>query len=88
MSESHNFPNKERRQKCWAARDKYWDCLDQNDVDKDKNKDDINNPCKEFKKLYESECPPAWVTHFNRKYEFEKFKSKLANEGFDKLDSK
>ena len=25
------FPNKEKRYKCWNARDAYWECLDKND---------------------------------------------------------
>lgn len=27
-----SFPDKEQRKKCWDARDKYWECLDSQNI--------------------------------------------------------
>lgn len=49
-----SFPDKEKRKKCWSARDLYWDCLDQNN--------DNESKCLQQKKCFESDCPNLWVT--------------------------
>ncbi|GIY12279.1 cytochrome c oxidase assembly factor 6 homolog [Caerostris darwini] len=64
-----SFPDKDKRKKCWASRDAYWECLDQNNDD--------SACCMELKKCFENDCPNLWVQHFNRKREYLKFKEKL-----------
>ncbi|OQR70529.1 cytochrome C oxidase [Tropilaelaps mercedesae] len=75
-----SFPNKEVRQACWNARDSYWSCLD-------KNKDE-EQPCKTIRDSFEKMCPSTWVKHFDRKRDYNKFKDRIMNEGFDPLDAK
>lgn len=74
------FPSKEERSKCWTARDKYWACLDAHQGN--------GESCKELYSVYEQACPSQWVTHFNRRYKFLKFKQKIETEGFDEFDEK
>lgn len=54
MSES--FPDKERRKKCWDARDVYWKCLDNS-----KSREDANKTCKNLRDIFINECPHQWV---------------------------
>ncbi|KAG8185872.1 hypothetical protein JTE90_004414 [Oedothorax gibbosus] len=67
-----SFPDKDKRKKCWATRDVYWECLDKN----------IDNPenCLNERKCFENDCPNLWVHHFDRKREYIKFKEKLQSE--------
>ena len=51
-----SFPDKEKRQKCWDSRDRYWECLD-------KSGDQIEK-CVEVRTLYEATCPSQWVSEF------------------------
>jgi len=80
------FMNKSERQKCWGARDKYWACLDA--CETPVTKDVVPEQCLALRQVYEAECPPTWVTHFDRKYQFEKFKVKLKTEGFQEAKDK
>nr|CAH0100649.1 unnamed protein product [Daphnia galeata] len=68
-----SFPDKEKRQKCWDSRDRYWECLD-------KSGDQIEK-CVEVRTLYEATCPSQWVKHFDRKREYLKFKERIQNDG-------
>ncbi|GFT00201.1 cytochrome c oxidase assembly factor 6 homolog [Nephila pilipes] len=67
-----SFPDKDTRKKCWASRDAYWECLDQNN--------DNPSSCLEEKKCFENDCPNLWVQHFNRKRDYLKFKEKIQSE--------
>lgn len=62
--------DKTYREKCWAARDEFWKCLDKNAEEKEK--------CQKYRQLFESSCPATWVTHFDQKREYEIFKRQLA----------
>lgn len=75
-----SFLNKEERTICWTARDKYWDCLDSHEGNPDL--------CLETRKLYEKTCPGQWVKHFDRRYQFLKFKQKIETDGYEKFDEK
>jgi len=33
--------------------------------------------CVELRKGFESSCPPTWVKHFDRKFQYEKFKKQM-----------
>ena len=74
---TRSFPNKEMRQRCYSARDEYWNCLDQHP-----DKDNAREICIKFRDAFEKSCSALWVSHFDRKYEYLKFKQNLAN-GFD-----
>ena len=49
-----SFPKSEERQKCWAARDQYWQCLEKNDEDKTK--------CTTQRTQFENSCVKQWVS--------------------------
>ena len=74
------FMKKAARTACWGARDEFWSCLDR--VGQEKG--DIE--CKQLRGKYEEFCPPSWVVHFDRKYQYEKFKTRLKIEGYEKID--
>lgn len=76
-----SFPDKEARQKCWSARDNYWNCLD-------KSGENEKNPCLELRKLYESSCSSQWIKHFDRKRNYLQFKQKIENEGYEPLNDR
>ncbi|KAL7882987.1 hypothetical protein SRHO_G00006450 [Serrasalmus rhombeus] len=67
-------PNSQERRACWSARDEYWKCLDcnQNDV----------TTCEKYKKEFEMNCPAQWVTYFNKRRDFLKYKEKIEKEGY------
>jgi len=84
---SEKFMNKSERQKCWGARDKYWACLDA--VGAQVEKDHVvPEQCLAQRQVYQTECPPTWVKHFDRKYHFEKVKEKLMTDGFSEAKDK
>lgn len=74
-----SFPRKEQRTKCYDARDQLWSCLDQN---QHKDEKEANDACVMFRDLFEKQCPSLWVTHFERKYKYLKFKEKMES-GYD-----
>lgn len=76
-----SFPKKAERIKCYSARDEYWNCMDQ----QGENSDTIETACANFKKLFEQNCPAQWVTHFERKYRYLKFKEKVEG-GYDPVE--
>ncbi len=47
------------RQKCYEARDKFFQC-----VDKFKSDDEVVKNCMKLKDEFEQACPPSWVHHF------------------------
>ena len=68
--QSMSVIDKDYREKCWLARDAYWKCLDSKKEDK--------SQCQKFRQLFESSCPPTWVTHFDQKHEYDIYKRQLA----------
>ena len=72
------FMKKAERAACWGARDEMWSCME-------KLKGNVEG-CKEFREKYEEMCPPSWVVHFDRKYQYEKFKARVITEGYEKID--
>ena len=77
---SERFLRKAERQACWAERDKFWACMKSNAEDVSK--------CREQRKGFEELCPSTWVVHFDRKFQYEKFKAELEKDGLQKTDSK
>ncbi len=48
-----SFPTKDERQKCWNAKDRYWECLEEHNDNKE--------ICSKLRSIYESSCPAQWV---------------------------
>jgi hypothetical protein len=70
------FLKKAERAACWEARDGLWACWDKGDP----------GACDALREVFKGRCPAAWVTHFDRKYEYEKFKKRLYSEGQESVD--
>jgi len=75
------FLKKAERKACWDAKDDFWKCMD-------KGGEDPSSACRQARDMYEKLCPQSWVSHFDRKYHYEKYKQKLKTEGFQKEDEK
>ena len=73
------FLKKAERKVCWDARDALWSCIDKAGGQEE--------PCEAFRQVFLQKCPPSWVTHFDRKFHYEKFKAHLQKEGYQKIDS-
>ncbi|CAI5438524.1 unnamed protein product [Caenorhabditis angaria] len=76
---------KSERRKCYEARDKYVECVERF-LDQGKNETEANNLCKKERKGFDSDCPASWVTHFLRKYQFERYKKTLSEQGVNIVD--
>lgn len=75
------YKNKAARSECYAARDKYYDCIgDQKAVGIDKN------ICKQLYLEFEKLCGKKWTDHFLKRHDYEVFKKKLNAEGVEKVD--
>ena len=70
-----SFLRKAEREVCYKAKDQFWDCMKA-------NKEDVGR-CLKLRKEFESRCPPTWVTHFDRKFHYEKFKKKMDEAGWE-----
>lgn len=79
-----SFPTKEERNMCWGARDRYWECLDKNNI-KD---NDTTGVCKDLRKAFESSCSAQWIKHFDRKRNYLQFKEKIEKHGYEPLDER
>ena len=75
------FMKKAEREKCWGAKDKFWDCLRNNKED-----EKCVIKCANLRKDYLEACPATWVTHFDRKFHYENYKTKLYKDGVDVHD--
>ncbi|XP_072946608.1 cytochrome c oxidase assembly factor 6 homolog isoform X2 [Epargyreus clarus] len=80
-----SFPDKAQRKTCWDARDRYWECLDDENI---KDSSLIPKVCAELRRAFEKSCPSKWVTHFDRKRDFMVFKEKMQKEGFEPIKEK
>ena len=54
------------REVCWTAKDAYWACLSTHGTEE---------PCAALRQDFETHCKKAWVKHFDRQREFQKFKA-------------
>ena len=80
---SEKFMKKAEREKCWGAKDQFWNCLRKNNED-----EKSITVCINLRKEYIEACPPTWVTHFDRKYHYENYKAQLYRDGVDAHDNK
>ena len=44
--------------------------------------------CEDLREIFKLKCPPMWVNHFDRKYDYINFKKKLYSEGAESVDQK
>lgn len=72
------FLRKAEREVCWKARDSFWACMTTNKEDTTK--------CMETREQFQTLCPASWVTHFDRKFQYNKFKAELDSLGSEPLD--
>ena len=79
-AKGEKFMKKADREKCWSERDRFWDCMKANGEDIDK--------CVESRKGFVDHCPPTWVKHFDRKFDYLKFKAEIYSDGVDRADKK
>lgn len=81
MSDSEAGPSlKSNRKECYAAKDLYLECMDQNNNEEKK--------CRALLVEFKSKCPASWVPHFIRKHQFAKYKADMAEKGFTAADQK
>ncbi|KAF4126119.1 cytochrome c oxidase assembly factor 6 [Geosmithia morbida] len=62
------IPTRSERQKCWAARDAYFACLDAHAIDdpvKEAGRADLTF-CADQSRLLDSNCSAAWVKYFKQ----------------------
>ncbi|KAI9218955.1 hypothetical protein BC828DRAFT_407125 [Blastocladiella britannica] len=68
MSTEPAFPDRSRRQVCWAARDRFFACIDRA-YSPDAPTADPDNKCALPMAEFVSACPPSWAKHFASKRE-------------------
>ncbi|KAK2192460.1 hypothetical protein NP493_31g06034 [Ridgeia piscesae] len=73
-------PSKAQRQKCWSARDAFWECMETNSNDCGK--------CKAPRTDYENSCSKSWVKYFDKRKDFLKYQEKIEKEGFEPIGDK
>lgn len=80
-----SFPDKAQRKLCWDSRDRYWECLDSENIKE--TKDALARPkaCAELRRMFEKSCPTQWVSHFDRKRDYNVFKEKMQKEGYEPI---
>ncbi|KAG8529404.1 uncharacterized protein KY384_006041 [Bacidia gigantensis] len=86
-------PDRISRKRCWEARDRFFDCLEQNGiVDSLKEKDRTRKTCGKEDEELGRECVASWVTYFKQRRVMEHNKKttleKLAKEGAEKISDK
>lgn len=77
-AKGEKFLNKAERKQCWDARDNYQKCFKENQEDEKK--------CQDLRKIFTDFCPGTWVTHFDRRFQYEKFKEEASKKGYASLD--
>jgi cytochrome c oxidase assembly factor 6 len=77
-AKGEKFLKKAEREVCWKARDEFWKCMTANNEQMDS--------CKITRKAFQVQCPATWVAHFDRKFQYEKFKAEANAMGYQKLD--
>lgn len=63
-------PNKAKRQVCWDSRDKFFACLEKNNIDDSlsaKELGNVHSKCGSELKGLEANCVASWVLYFQQK---------------------
>ncbi|KAF9889175.1 hypothetical protein FE257_007664 [Aspergillus nanangensis] len=61
-------PDRSSRQRCWEGRDKFFTCLDNNDIlDAIKDDKQARRKCGKEVEEFEASCAKAWVKYFKEK---------------------
>ncbi|KAJ6260504.1 hypothetical protein Dda_4730 [Drechslerella dactyloides] len=72
------FPDRSARQKCWAARDGFFACLDRHAVlDSIRDAPAAQASCGTELKVFESDCASSWVEYFKKRRVQEAKKAQL-----------
>jgi cytochrome c oxidase assembly factor 6 len=72
-------PNRASRSTCWAARDEFFACLDQNGIiDSIKNAEEADKCCGKLERTFQKDCAASWVS--SSPVGFEKDKGKMEDE--------
>ncbi|XP_059082540.1 cytochrome c oxidase assembly factor 6 homolog [Tigriopus californicus] len=79
-AKGEKFMKKAERKLCWDHRDAFWACM--------KSSREDASQCVKSREAFEQACPKTWVAHFDRKFEYEKFKENLYSKGFEEVDQK
>lgn len=81
-SQGKPFKNREERQKCYSARDLYFDCVESQPAEQA----DPKQTCKQLYSQFESLCGIKWTEHFVRRRDYLKFKEKIEKDGVESID--
>ena len=68
-------PTKSEREKCWTAKDNYWNCIDK--YEEDLGTEKAIAKCVDLRKPFEEMCSKTWVKHFDRRREYVKFRAQI-----------
>ncbi|KAH9500839.1 Cytochrome c oxidase assembly factor 6 [Bulinus truncatus] len=71
------FPKQDEREKCWASKNHYWDCLTDHNEDISK--------CLKERQEYEKHCIKQWVKYFDKRRDYLKYKEKMEKSGPEPL---
>lgn len=73
-----DLTKKSTRKVCWDSRDKFFACLDKNNiVDAIKHSDQATAKCGAEEKLYEQDCIASWIEYFKLKRTMEFNKAEM-----------
>ena len=83
-------PDRTSRARCWEGRDKFFECLDRNDIlDSVKEDEKARKACPQELKEFEANCASSWVAYFKKRRVFEYQKEqtlrKLESEGAEPM---
>ncbi|KAF1817651.1 hypothetical protein P152DRAFT_387040 [Eremomyces bilateralis CBS 781.70] len=60
-------PDREARNRCWEARDTFYDCLDKHSIVNPLEDDRTKNACPKELAGFEKNCASSWVKYFQQK---------------------
>lgn len=63
-SDAPDLTKKSARKTCWDARDKYFGCLDKNDILDPRKDANASKVCKTEETDFDSKCIKSWVRYF------------------------
>ncbi|KAG5356949.1 Cytochrome c oxidase assembly factor 6 [Yarrowia sp. C11] len=86
-----DLTKKKTRQICWDSRDKFFACLDKNNiVDAIKDSEQATAKCPKEEKQYEADCIASWIDYFKQKrtmeYNKEQMLKKFEEQGAVKVE--
>ncbi|CAN2391535.1 Cytochrome c oxidase assembly factor 6 homolog [Pristimantis euphronides] len=73
-------PSAQERRACWDAKDRYWQCLEDNQEDAAR--------CQQMRQGFEGLCPRQWIKYFDKRRDYLKFKEELETKGYESAKSR